>query len=71
MNGATGNLFPTTWSTIYVKEDAIVPRLDEWEWIATLFNEMNLDATCEALEMATFADPGAEAARRKIGRLRA
>jgi site-specific DNA recombinase len=33
--------------TVYVKEDAIVPRLDEW--IAELFDEANLDATCEAL----------------------
>ena len=33
--------------TVYVKEDAIVPHIDAW--IATLFDEANLDATCEAL----------------------
>jgi hypothetical protein len=54
--------------TVYVKEEAIVPRLDSW--IAELFNETNLDATCEALAMAGDADEEsearAEAARRKI-----
>ncbi len=54
--------------TVYVKEDAIVPKLDAW--IATLFNPANLDATCEALAMAGGADDEAEAraeaARRKI-----
>jgi hypothetical protein len=53
---------------VYVKEDAIVPRLDSW--IAELFNETNLDATCEAMAMAGDADDEAEArgeaARRKI-----
>ncbi len=54
--------------TVYVKEDAIVPRLDSW--IAELFNGTNLDATCEALAMAGDADDEAEAraeaSRRKI-----
>jgi len=53
---------------VYVKEDAIVPRLDSW--IAELFKETNLDATCEAMAMAGDADDEAEArgeaARRKI-----
>jgi DNA invertase Pin-like site-specific DNA recombinase len=54
--------------TAYVREDAIVPRLDEW--IAELFDEVNLDATCQALAMAGDPDDAtearAEAARRKI-----
>jgi hypothetical protein len=55
--------------TVYVKEDAIVPRLDAW--IATLFDPANLDATCQALAMAGAsaddeAEARAEAARRKI-----
>ena len=54
--------------TAYVKEEAIVPRLDAW--LATLFDETNLDRTREALAMAGEADDAsearAEAARRKI-----
>ncbi len=54
--------------TVYVREDSIVPRLDAW--IAELFDETNLDATCEALAMAGGPDDGAEAraeaARRKL-----
>ena len=53
---------------VYVREDTIVPRLDDW--IAELFNEANLDVTCEALAMAgdpdDAAEARAEAARRKI-----
>ena len=55
-------------ATVYVREDAIVPRLDEW--IATLFDDAHLDETCQALAMAGEADDAAEAraegARRKI-----
>jgi hypothetical protein len=55
--------------TVYVKDDVIVPRLDAW--IATPFDEANLDATCEALATADAAaddesEVRAEAARRKI-----
>ena len=54
--------------TVYVKESSIVPRLDAW--IAELFDETNLDQTCEALAMAGEAEEAtearAEAARRKI-----
>lgn len=54
--------------TAYVKEAAIVPRLDAW--IAGLFDEANLDATCEALAKAGESDDArearAEAARRKL-----
>jgi len=32
--------------TVYVREDVIVPRLDAW--ITSLFDEANLDATCQA-----------------------
>jgi len=52
----------------YVRESSIIPRLDAW--IAELFDEANLDATCEALAMAgepdDAAEARAEAARRKI-----
>jgi hypothetical protein len=54
--------------TVYVKEDAMVPRLDSW--IAELFDEANLETTCEALAMIGEADDESEAraetARRKI-----
>jgi len=52
----------------YVRESSIVPKRDEW--LAQLFDDANLDATCEALAMAGEYDEGAEvraeAARRKI-----
>jgi len=55
--------------TVYLREDAVVPRLDAW--LAELFDPANLDATCEALAMAGWIDEMAEArmeaARRKIG----
>ena len=54
--------------TVYIQESAIVPKLDAW--LAQLFDETNLDSTCEALAMAGSADDEAEAraeaARRKI-----
>ena len=53
--------------TVYVKEDAIVPHLDAW--IANLFDEPNLDATCEALAVASVADDGSEA-RAQAARLK-
>lgn len=53
---------------VYVRESAIVPKLDEW--IGTLFDPANLDATCEALAMAGGANDAdharMEAAVRKI-----
>ena len=36
--------------TIYVKESAVVPALDEW--IASVFDPSNLEATCEAVAAA-------------------
>ena len=54
--------------SVYVKEDVIVSHLDIW--IATLFDQANLDSTCQALEMAGSGDDEAEsraeATRRKI-----
>ena len=54
--------------TAYVREAAIVPKLDAW--IAGLFDQTNLDATCEALAQAGESDNAnaarAEAARRKL-----
>jgi len=54
--------------TVYLREDAVVPRLDAW--LAQLFDAANLDATCDALAMADGVDEVAqarmEAARRKL-----
>lgn len=54
--------------TVYVRESAIVPKLDEW--IATLFAPANLDETCRALAEAGGASDAdharIEAARRKL-----
>jgi hypothetical protein len=54
--------------TVYIRESAIVPKLDDW--IGALFDPANLDETCEALAMvggATEADHArSEAANRKI-----
>ncbi len=48
--------------TVYVRENAIVPSLDEW--IGSLFAEEHLDATCEALaavsDLDLEDDPGRE-----------
>jgi hypothetical protein len=41
--------------TVYVRENAIVPSLDEW--IGSLFAEEHLDATCEALAAVSDLDP--------------
>ncbi|HZU73751.1 MAG TPA: recombinase family protein [Acidimicrobiales bacterium] len=53
---------------VYVKESAIVPRLDAW--ILDLFDPANLDATCAALASADGSDDArmavVEAARRRI-----
>ena len=53
---------------VYVRESAIVPKLDQW--IATLFDPPNLDATCDALAMAGGANDvdhaRIEAATRKV-----
>jgi hypothetical protein len=54
--------------TVYVKEAAIVPKLDEW--LIQLFEPEHIDETCEALTMADGVDEAAEAkaevARRRI-----
>ena len=54
--------------SVYVRESAIVPKLDEW--LAQLFDDAHLDETCEALAMADNVDAAAEArveaARRTI-----
>ena len=54
--------------TVYLREDEIVPALDEW--LAQVFDENNLDATCAALAEASEADPAADArtetARRQL-----
>ena len=54
--------------TIYIKESAVVPALDEW--IASVLEPSNLDATCEAVAAAQGpADQDvarAEAAVRKL-----
>jgi site-specific DNA recombinase len=54
--------------SVYVRESAIVPKLDEW--IGTLFDPANLDTTCEDLAAAggsSGADRGRiEAAQRKL-----
>lgn len=53
---------------VYIRESAIVPKLDEW--IGTLFDPANLDETCAALAAAegeTEADHARiEAAQRKL-----
>ena len=53
---------------VYVRESAIVPKLDEW--IGSLFDPANLDETCASLAAAggaTEADhAGIEAAERKL-----
>lgn len=54
--------------TVYLREDILEAKLDEW--LAKVFDEKNLDATVEALTMASAPDDAAvaraEAARRKI-----
>ncbi len=45
---------------IYVREDAIVPKLDEW--IGSLFDPENIEQTCETLALAAGAS-GADQAR--------
>lgn len=54
--------------SVYVRESAIVPKLDEW--LAGLFSPENFDMTCKQLAAAGDPDEGAagrqEAARRKL-----
>jgi site-specific DNA recombinase len=54
--------------TVYLREDRITEALDRW--IATVFDEDNVEATCEAMAMAQEPDEAAvarkEAARRKL-----
>ena len=54
--------------TVYLREDAVVPKLDEW--LLQLFDEDHLDETCEALAVASEVDEATEAraegARHKI-----
>ena len=53
---------------VYIRESAIVPRLDEW--LASLFDPQNLDLTCKQLGKAGDPDEGRaarlEAAQRKL-----
>ncbi len=48
--------------TIYLKEEAILPKVDEW--LAELFDDDHLDDTCRALSDASEVDPD-EAGRRQ------
>ena len=41
-------------NTIYVREDAITPAIDNW--LAQLFDDEHIDATCAALETAAGPD---------------
>jgi site-specific DNA recombinase len=50
--------------SVYVKESAVVPKLDEW--IGTFFDPGNLDATCEALAAAGVLPIRIKAAKRKL-----
>ena len=50
--------------TVYVRENAIVPGLDQW--IAQLFDEENLDETCRALAEASDIDPDDDPERELI-----
>jgi hypothetical protein len=45
--------------TVYLREDAVVPRLDAW--LTQLFDPTNLDTTCDTLAMAGGIDEVAEA----------
>lgn len=45
--------------SVYVKEDAVVPGLDEW--LAGLFDDEHVDHTCEILAGAAGPDPDYEA----------
>ena len=51
---------------VYVRESAIVPRLDEW--IGTLFDPAHLDKTCEALAAASGATEADHARREAADR---
>ncbi len=51
-------------ATIYVREDAIVPRLDSW--VAELFADEHLDDTCAKLAAAAQPDTDQEAEARRI-----
>jgi site-specific DNA recombinase len=48
--------------TMYLKEEAILPQVDEW--LAELFDDEHVDDTCRVLADATEVDPD-EAARRR------
>ncbi len=50
--------------SVYVREDKIVPGLDSW--VAGLFDEVNLDDTCEKLAEAAQPDPDQIDQRREI-----
>ncbi len=50
--------------TIYVKEDALLPGLDEW--LGELFDPEHLDHTCETLAEASRPDPEAEQRREEV-----
>ncbi|MCP4958737.1 MAG: hypothetical protein GY925_05635 [Actinomycetia bacterium] len=55
-------------NTIYVREDALTPAIDNW--LAQLFDDDHIDATCAALEQAACPEPAEQnriaAARTKL-----
>lgn len=50
--------------TMYVREDALLPRVDAW--LAELFDPEHLDDTCESLAAAVEPEPDATARRDEI-----
>ena len=51
-------------ATIYVREETLLPGLDEW--LGELFDTEHLDDTCQTLAEAAQPDPEAEARREEI-----
>ena len=51
-------------ATIYVREDALLPGLDEW--LGELFDTDHLDATCQTLAEAAQPDPEDQARRDEV-----
>lgn len=50
--------------TVYVRENAIVPGLDQW--IGTLFDDHHFDTTCAALAAASDIEPDEEPGRELV-----
>src|SRR3954471_8211312 len=46
-------------TTLYLREERILPALDAW--LMQVFDRKNIDATCEALAMASAVDDTADA----------